>query len=142
MKTLAAVLASAFFLAHPAHAQEMPVPKGFKGMQAGEKGRWQMEVLEGGGRARKGMAITLCTDNLVDQAAGSGKPKGESNCKHKLVKDTAEEAVVESECRERKSTVSLKRDGESMLVAVESTGPKGAQSMKMRATHLGPCRGE
>ena len=140
MKTLAAALASTFFLAHPALAQDMPVPKVLQGMQAEQKGRWQMEVLEGGGRARKGMAITLCTDNLVDQAAGRSQPKDESSCRHKLVKDTAEEAVVESECKDRKSTVSLKRDGKSMLIGMESDGPKGPQSMKMRATHLGPCR--
>jgi hypothetical protein len=134
-----AIAVSALAFAGCAFAQDMPVPKMFKGMQ-GEKGRWKMEILEGGGRAGKGMTMTICTDNLMDQAAGRGKPKAESSCKHKLLKDTADEAVVESECKERKSTVTMKREGKSMLMTMESAGPKGPQSMKMRATHVGPCR--
>ena len=137
MKTIAALFMLTVSI--PAFAQDMPVPKMFKGMQ-GEKGQWKMEILEGGGRAGKGTTLTLCTDNLMDQAAGRGKPKSESSCKHKLLKDTADEAVVESECKERKSTVTMKREGKSMLMTMESSGPKGPQSMKMRATHLGPCR--
>jgi hypothetical protein len=137
MRTAAVLAAAAFAVS--AAAQDMPVPKMFKGMQ-GEKGQWRMEILEGGGRAGKGMTITICTDNLMDQAAGRGKPKAESSCKHKLLKDTADEAVVESECKERKSTVTMKREGKSTLMTMESSGPKGPQSMKMRATHLGPCR--
>jgi len=113
----------------------------FKGMQGQEKGQWKMEMLEGPGRAGKGgMTITICTDNLMNQAAGRDRPKTESSCKHKLVKDTADEAVVESECKDRKSTVTMKREGKSTLMTMESTGPKGPQTMKMRATHLGPCR--
>jgi hypothetical protein len=139
MKTIAA-LASTLLLVHSAVAQDMPVPKMFKGMQGGEKGRWQMEVLEAGGRPKaRGMTVTVCTDNLMNQA-GKDRPKAESSCKHKLLKDTADEAVVESECRERKSTITIKRDGKSMLMTMESTGPKGPQAMKMRYTHLGPCR--
>jgi len=137
---LTAAVSCALLFATSAFAQEMPVPKMFKGMQGGEKGRWQMEVLEAGGRpAARGMTVTVCTDNLMNQA-GRDKPKAESSCKHKLLKDTADEAVVESECKERKSTITLKRDGKSMLMTMDSTGPKGPQTMKMRATHLGPCR--
>lgn len=116
-------------------AQEMPVPKMFKGME-GQKGQWKMEILEGGGRA-KGTTISVCTDLL---SQGRDRVKGDSGCKHKLLKDTADEAVVESECKERKSTVTMKRDGTSMLMSIDSTGPRGPQSMKMRYTHLGPCR--
>jgi len=133
-------VSAALLLGTSAFAQDMPVPKMFKGMQGGEKGRWQMEVLEAGGRpAARGMTVTVCTDNLMSQA-GRDKPKSESSCKHKLLKDTADEAVVESECKERKSTITMKRDGKSMLMTMESTGPKGAQTMRMRATRLGPCR--
>jgi hypothetical protein len=138
MKTIAALLM--LTVSMPAFAQDMPVPKMFKGIQ-GEKGQWRMEILEGGGRAAaKGMTITLCTDNLFD-SANKNKPKGESSCKHRLLKDTADEAVVESECKERKTVVTLKRESaKSMLMTMESTGPKGPQTMKMRYSHLGPCR--
>ena len=139
MRTIPAAVA-ALALATCAIAQDMPVPKIFKGMQ-GQKGRWQMEMLEASGRpAARGMTITVCTDNLMDQVKRE-KAKAESSCKTRLLKDTADEAVVESECKERKSTISMKRDGKSsMLMTMESTGPKGPQTMKMRYTHLGPCR--
>jgi hypothetical protein len=133
-------LVTVFVVATPAFAQEMPVPKMLQGMK-GQQGRWQMEMLEGGGRAGKGMTITVCTDNLMNQASGGrDKPKAESGCKHKLLKDTADEAVVESECRERKTTTTMKREGKSTLMTMESSGPKGPQTMKLRTTHLGPCR--
>jgi hypothetical protein len=142
MRTAAVAACAALTLATSAFAQDMPVPKMLKGMQ-GEKGRYRMEVLEGGGRAvAKGMTITLCTDNLLS-SANRDRAKGDSSCTHKLLKDTADEAVVERECKEqeRKTTVTLKREsGKSMLMTMESTGAKGPQSMKMRATHLGPCR--
>lgn len=139
MKATAAACA-ALLLATSAHAQEMPVPKMLEGMQ-GEKARWRMQILEGGGRsAAKGMSMTLCTDSLMDSASRRDKGNAES-CTHKLVKDTADEAVLESECQERKTTVTMTREGaDSVLMAIERTGPKGPQAMKVRAKHLGACR--
>ena len=141
MKSTVSVLAAfaCLFLLASAFAEDMPVPKMFKGMQ-GQKGRWQMEMLEASGRpAARGMTITVCTDNLLDQAK-KDRAKAESSCKVRLLKDTPDEAVVESQCKERTSTITMKRDGKSMLMTMDSTGPKGPQTMKMRYTHLGPCR--
>ena len=85
--------------------------------------------------------MTVCSDNLLkDSSAAKGKTRAESGCKHRLRKDTADEAVMESVCKERTSTVTMKRDGKSMLMTVDSTGPRGPQTMKMRYIHLGPCR--
>jgi len=138
MKTLLIACSVAFI--SPALAQDAPpVPKMFKGMQ-GQKGQWQMEMLEGGGRA-KGMTMSICTDNLMKPPAAKDAPKAESKCKHKLLKDTADEAVMESVCPERKSTITMKRESaKSMLMTMQSTGARGEQNMKMRYTHLGPCR--
>ena len=124
-----------------AFAQDMPVPKMFRGMQ-GQKGQYQVEFLEGGGRANKAApTMTVCTDNLMNASKGGGdQPRAEPGCKHQLLKDTAEEAVVETTCPERKSTVTMKREGKSMLMTVESSGARGPQTMKMRYTHLGACR--
>jgi hypothetical protein len=123
-----------------AFAQEMPVPKMFRGMDK-QKGQYQVEFLEGGGRAGKGApTMTLCTDNLLKNSAGADKPRAESSCKYRLLKDTADEAVMESTCPERKSTVTMKREGKSTLMTVDSTGPRGPQTLKMRYTHLGACR--
>jgi hypothetical protein len=133
---LAAVFA-ALFVATPCLAQDVPVPKIFRGIE-GQKGQYKVEFLEGAGRAP---TMTVCSDNLLkDLAAARDKSRAESGCKHRLLKDTADEAVMESVCKERTSTVTMKRDGKSMLMTVDSTGPRGPRTMKMRYTHLGPCR--
>jgi hypothetical protein len=133
---------AALVFASSADAQDMPVPKMFHGLQ-GQKGQYQVEILEGGRAAkdqtRKPPVMTLCTDNLMNSASARTKPRADSGCKHRLLKDTADEAVMESVCQERTSTVTMKREGKSMLMDISSTGPRGPQSMKMRYTHLGPC---
>jgi hypothetical protein len=129
---------AALFLATSSIAQDLPVPKIVRGVE-GQKGQYKVEFLEGAAAGRAS-TMTVCTDNLLRDSAAKGKPRAESGCKHRLLKDTADEAVMESVCKERTSTVSMKREGASMLMTVESTGPRGPQTMKMRYTHLGPCR--
>jgi hypothetical protein len=136
---LTAVAVAALFVTTPCVAQDVPVPKIFRGIE-GQKGQYQVEFLEGAGAGRA-PTMTVCSENLLkDTAAAKGKPRAESGCKQRLLKDTADEAVMESVCKERTSTVTMKRDGKSMLMTVDSTGPRGPQTMKMRYTHLGPCR--
>jgi hypothetical protein len=125
-----------------ARAQDMPLPKLLQSMPGGEKGRWKMEVLEGTGRgaSRAGMSMTVCTDNVMDLAQRRDKETGAASCAHKLVKDTAEEAVLESQCKERKRTLTMKRESDTtMLLTLESNGPRGPESMKMRSTRRGSC---
>jgi hypothetical protein len=125
-----------------AYAQDMPLPKLLQGMPGGEKGRWKMEVLEGTGRGASGagMSMTVCTDNVMELAQRRDKDTGAASCRHKLLKDTADEAVVESECKERKRTLTMKRESEtSMLLTLESNGPRGMERMKMRSTRRGSC---
>ena len=140
--TVAILVAVTLSLLPLVHAQEMPLPKLLQGIPGGEKGRWKMEVLEGTGRGAKraGMSITVCTENVMELAQRRDKDTGAASCTHKLVKDTADEAVVESDCKERKRTLSMKRESEnSMLLTLESNGPRGAESMKMRSTRRGSC---
>jgi hypothetical protein len=133
----------AFLVALPALAQDAPpVPKMFQGLQ-GQKGQWQMEFLEGSGREGKGKppTMTLCTDNLMRQQGDRPAAKAESQCKRRLLKDTPDEAVMESVCPDSKSVVSMTREGpKSMLMSMTSTSSRGERTMKMRYTHLGPCR--
>jgi hypothetical protein len=133
--SLSAVLAVSF-----AQAQDAPpVPKMFKDLQ-GQKGQYKVEILEGGGRMGKGSSITVCSNNLIKDAGG-GRARPESGCKYQLIKDTDDEAVVESECKERKSTVTMKREGKSMLMDISTSKGAGApQIIRMRTTHLGACR--
>lgn len=138
----ALLAAAALSLLSVAHAHDMPLPKLLQAMPGGEKGRWKMEVLEGTGRgaSRAGMSMTVCTDNVMDLAQRRDRDTGAASCTHKLVRDTADEAVVESECKERRRTLTLKRESEtSMLLTLESNGPRGPESMKMRSTRRGSC---
>jgi hypothetical protein len=139
MKTSAAAAIAALLVATSSFAQDMPVPKIFRSIE-GQKGQYKVEFLEGAA-AGTAPTMTVCSDNLLkDSSAAKGKSRAESGCKHRLLKDTADEAVMESVCKERTSTVTMKRDGKSMLMTVDSTGPRGPQTMKLRYTHLGPCR--
>jgi hypothetical protein len=123
----------------PALAQDVPVPKMLKDLQ-GQKGQYRVEILEGGGRAAKGTSITVCSENII-QDAGGRKPRAESGCRQQLLKDTDDEAVLESVCKDRTTKVSMKREGKGVLVDIASTTEsRGERNMKMRYTHLGACR--
>src|SRR5688500_14525740 len=123
---IAAILAAVTLsLPAPAYAQDMPLPKLLKGIPGGEKGRWKMEVLEGTGRgaSRAGMSMTVCTENVMELAQRRDKDTGAASCRHKLVKDTMDEEVVESECSERKRTLTMNREREtSSLHNIECNG--------------------
>ena len=138
-RTVVALVAASFVSC--AYAQDLPVPKIFRGLQ-GQKGQYQVEFLEGGPGSGKGKppVMTVCTDNLMKNTPAAEKAKSRSECKDRLVKDTTDEAVIESVCKERTSTVSIKREGKTMLMDVQSTGPRGPDHMKIRYTHLGACR--
>jgi hypothetical protein len=137
-RTVVALIAAV--LVPCAYAQDMPVPKLFEGLQ-GQKGQYQVELLEGA-RAGKGKppVMTVCTDNLMKNTPSADKARTDSGCKQRLLKDTADEAIVESVCKERTSTVTIKREGKTMLMDIQSTGPRGPDHMKIRYTHLGACR--
>ena len=135
MKTLLIALFAA-----AAYADTPPVPKVFKGMQGGQKGQYQVEVLEGAGKSA-GRKMTLCTDNLMKPPAEGKKGQRESSCTHRILKDTADEATIETTCDKRKSTVNIKRESaKTMLMTMENEGAKGPTTMKMRYTHIGACR--
>ena len=137
------VLAAALALPLSVVAQVTQVPKIFKGLQ-GQKGQYQVEFLEGTGRAggKTPPTMTLCTDNLMDQSKGAQKPKAESKCTHKVLKDTSDEAVMETTCPDRTVSTTIKRENaKTFLMTVASKGAKSEpQTMRMRYTHLGACR--
>jgi hypothetical protein len=118
-----------------AYAETPPVPKLFKGMQ-GQKGQYRVDVLEPAGKAPK---MTICTDSVV-KSSGEGR-RGNASCKYRLLKDTADEAVIESTCDGRTSTTTVKRESaKTLLISMETAGATGPRTMKMRYTHLGACR--
>jgi hypothetical protein len=141
MKTALGALVLALIVA-PALAGDPPIPKVFRGIAA-DKGQWRVDVLEAerDGRAPRAQmrAITLCTDNLLKPRARRGAAR--QNCDYRLETDTADEAVIESTCANRKSRVSLTREGaKSVLMQLESDAQGAITRMKMRYTYLGECR--
>jgi hypothetical protein len=133
---IAAVCALGFAAA--VAADEAMMPKMFKGMQ---KGQWKAEVTVASANTsgKPIPAMIICTDNLLEQQ--KSLQKTESNCKRRFVKDTSSEAVIESVCPERTSTITMKKlNTDNVDVAIDSTGKRGSQHMKIHYTHLGACK--
>jgi hypothetical protein len=84
MKTSAAAAAiAAFLVATSSFAQDMPVPKIFRGIE-GQKGQYKVEFLEGAA-AGTAPTMTVCSDNLLkDSSAAKGKSRAESRCRRSL----------------------------------------------------------
>jgi hypothetical protein len=143
MKT--ALAAALLLLALPASVAEPPVPQLFRGM-SGEQGQWRMEILEMQGRdhaMQGGMpAMTLCTDNLFREARARSQRRGRSDCKHRLLKDTPDEMLMESECPDGTSRILMQREGaKRLLMQGEVKDRRGTSTMKMRYTYEGACQG-
>jgi hypothetical protein len=124
-------------------AQEIALPKVFKGLD-GRQGEYKVELLErlpAAKDARRAPAMSLCTNNLWDSAKRAEKrATRDPHCKHRLLKDTAEEAVIESVCKERTSTVTLTREtADSLRMDIASDGARGERKLKIRYTRIGEC---
>src|SRR5688572_10764990 len=115
VKTVAFALAA--LLALPALAQDnMPMPKMFQGMKGG-KGQYKVDILEGPGRGPR--SLTICTDVMKEQGSGGSGARPDPACKRRIVKDTANEAVIEMACPERTTIMSFKReDANSVLMEI------------------------
>ena len=133
-------LATLAFAAAPALAQDPPLPQLFRGLGA-QQGQWRMEILEAEGRGRTlrgGMAVTLCTDNLFREAQERSARR--SDCRIRLLKDSPDEALVETECPDRTSRVSMRREGaKSLLMQAEASSSRGTLTLKARYTYEGAC---
>ena len=122
-----------------AAAEDVVIPRMIKGMP---KGQWKAEVTESSSAKGKEARPTmiLCTDNLMQQWTEQAKATKDTGCKRRLVKDTSSEAVMESVCAERTSTVTMKKDGEkSLWTTIDSSGKQKPFHMKIHYTHLGAC---
>lgn len=138
MKSVAIVVAAACALPLAAAAQVSAMPRMFQGM---EKGQWKVDILEHSQAKGQTMpSMTMCTESLMKQAKERPAAKGEQKCKQRMVKDGADEAVMEIACPERTVTTTMKRENsKSVLADIKSTG-KDPMNMKMRYTYVGACR--
>lgn len=144
MRALIALLLAAA-TALPAFAAEPRDLQVFRGVPT-HKGQWRMEILElqgpeGRGGAAAGQAMTLCTDNVLKASRERGREgRRESECKIKVLKDTASEAVVETQCPDGSGRFTMTREGDKrFLMQAENQGARGASRMKMRYAYLGAC---
>lgn len=143
MKALLAA-ATALLVAAPALAADPPMPRMFRGISM-DKGQWRMEMLGGehGGRSLPGgmPAMTVCTDNVLKQEdRGGSAPRGREGCTYRMLKDTADEAVMETACPDASSRVTLTREGDKrFLMQAENKGRDGPSSMRVRYTYEGAC---
>jgi hypothetical protein len=131
-------VASLMLAVLPAAAADAPLaPRMFKGMQ---KGQWKADIESSASKSGKPIpSMVICTDNLL-QHANSDAKAAPSGCKRTLIRDTEKEAIIESQCPDRASTVTMKRkDAKNVDVSIESTGKRGHQSMKIHYTYLGAC---
>jgi hypothetical protein len=86
-------------------------------------------------------ARIFCTDNLMKQAKEHrAAGKGGSECKQRVLKDGSDEAVLQTTCSDSTVVTTMKRESaKSVLADIKRTGEQ-PMKMKMRYTHLGPCR--
>ena len=123
-----------------AMAQEAQMPRMLQGVG---KGQWRVEVLESSDAkpGQKMPAMTLCSDNLMKHPAEKAAKKADTKCKQRLVKDSADEAVMEMTCPDRTVTTTMKRESsKSMVMDIRSTGKGAPHNMKLRYTSQGACR--
>jgi hypothetical protein len=123
-----------------AAAQEMPMPQVFRDSPF-QKGQWTMQILEmnaKGAQQSGGMPVmTMCLDDLREMGRNqSGRREAERpNCKVKLLKDTATEAVMETTCPDSTSRATVTREGDkSYLMHAVGTNRGEPYSMKARYT--------
>ena len=142
MKASLAAACAAAVLALPCAAQEHAVPKMLQDISQG-KGQWRVEILENTGMpaGKKPPPITMCTDNLAKQTQKNGSAKADSSCTQRVLEDTATEAVIETKCRDRTNTLTMKRESDKavLMEMASSGGGAPARTMKMRYTSLGAC---
>lgn len=145
----AAVATLVFVASAAATAQDMPVPKLYAG-EAMQKGSWRIELLEMTGtgapdRKPDGpQQFDMCMDSVMEmskQQEKRGKSEPKSDCRHKLLKDTASEAIMESRCGKAVTTSEIQRLAAGRYqVKVDHTGPDGNSTMRMRYSYMGACK--
>ena len=132
------VILVAIVLPIAALAQEAQMPRMMKGMG---KGQWRVDMLENSAapKGQKMPAMTICSDNLAKHSAEKGG-KTETKCKQRLVKDAADEAVMEMTCPERTVTTTMKRESDkAVLMDIKSAAKGKTDTIKLRYTSLGAC---
>jgi len=122
-----------------AAAQEMPMPQVFRDAPF-QKGQWKVQMLEMSAKGQQAgampHAMTVCMDDLRQMGRNQGGPGGNSkpDCKVRLLKDTATEAIMEATCPEGATRTILTRDGDKSYL-MQATGTRQGESYSMKARY-------
>lgn len=125
---------------------DLPAAKVFKGTPV-EKGQWRMEVLElhRAGKdvtAKAPQTISVCMDGVMEMARAHRSQDSRSNCRFRLLEDSATVARVEALCDGGTYRSTIQREAPNVFLIMGSGGKPGgdAFSLKARYTYLGACR--
>lgn len=113
------------------------------------KGRWKLEVIEGGPGVQQMGPMTVCTDagremrRYSRKSPSDGPPaKGKRTgpCKTTLVQNSSKVAEIEEACGEVVSTTVIRRLGKGQYqVEAHYKSGKKAQVFKAQYSYVGPC---
>lgn len=140
MTRFAIAVAALTVAAGTAVAAEVPMPQVFRDTPF-QKGQWKVEMLEmnaNGVEHRGGMPgpMTVCMDDIREMGRGQGGQTDTSkrNCKVKLLKDTATEAIMEATCPDGTTRTTLTREGDKSYL-MQATGTKRGENHSMKARY-------
>ena len=120
-------------------AQEMPMPQVFRDAPF-QKGQWKVQVLEMNAKGQRAGAMphsmTICMDDIREMGRNQDGPGGKSgrDCKVRILKDTASEAIMEATCPDGTTSTTITREGEKSY-QMQATGTSRGESYSMKARY-------
>lgn len=120
-------------------AQEMPLPQVFREAPF-QKGQWKVQMLEMDAKGQRAGAMpnsmTICMDDIREMGRNQNGPGGKSSrdCKVRILKDTATEAVMEATCPDGKTSTTITREGDKSYL-MQATGTSRGESYSMKARY-------
>ena len=120
-------------------AQEMPMPQVFRDAPF-QKGQWKVQMLEMHAKGERAGAMpqsmTICMDDIREMGRNQGGPGGKSkpDCKVRILKDTASEAVMEATCPDGTTSTIITREGDKSYL-MQATGTSRGESYSMKARY-------
>jgi len=120
-------------------AQEMPMPQVFRDAPF-QKGQWKVQMLEMNAKGQRAGAMphsmTICMDDIREMGRNQDGPGGKSSrdCKVRILKDTASEAVMEAACPDGTTSTTITREGDKSYL-MQATGTSRGESYSMKARY-------
>ena len=121
-------------------AADMPMPQVFRDAPF-QKGQWKVEFLEMSAKGTQragGMpgGMSICMDDVRDMGRNQAGPGGRErpDCKVRILKDAASEAVMETTCPDSTTRATITREGDKSYL-MQATGTSGGENYSMKARY-------